>query len=103
MGHQSTFGVAGKWLNLHDQVSPLIFSCILGELFTREPIFRGNTDAMQLDVISKCCGTPCPANWPLVTKLPQFSSFKPKRQYNRRLREDFKLFVELILCSKSVT
>ncbi|KAI1289232.1 Cyclin-dependent kinase 12 [Halotydeus destructor] len=63
--------------------------CILGELFTREPIFRGNHEAMQLDVISKCCGTPCPADWPTVIHLPQWGMFKPKKQYRRRLREDF--------------
>ena len=35
------------------------------------------------------CGTPCPANWPDVIKLPGFASLKPKKQYRRRIREDF--------------
>ncbi|XP_076348573.1 uncharacterized protein LOC143246204 isoform X2 [Tachypleus tridentatus] len=38
--------------------------CILGELFTRKPIFQANQEMTQLEVISRLCGTPCPANWP---------------------------------------
>jgi cyclin-dependent kinase 12/13 len=40
-------------------------------------------------VISRLCGTPCPANWPDVIHLPGFSNLKPKKQYRRRLREEF--------------
>ncbi|ESP01781.1 hypothetical protein LOTGIDRAFT_139146 [Lottia gigantea] len=63
--------------------------CILGELFTRKPIFQANQEFPQLELISKTCGSPCPANWPDVIKLPLFHTFKPKRQYRRRLREEF--------------
>lgn len=69
--------------------SLFVCSVILGELFTKEPIFKGNTEPMQLDVIAKCCGTPCPANWPQVIHLPHWATFKPKKQHRRRLREDF--------------
>ena len=40
-------------------------------------------------VISRLCGTPCPANWPEVINLPGFASVKPKKQYRRRVREEF--------------
>ena len=40
-------------------------------------------------VISRLCGTPCPANWPDVIHLPGFASIKPKKQYRRRVREEF--------------
>ncbi|XP_067649795.1 cyclin-dependent kinase 12-like isoform X2 [Haliotis asinina] len=63
--------------------------CILGELFTRKPIFAAVQEFAQLELISKTCGSPCPANWPDVIKLPLFHTFKPKRQYRRRLREEF--------------
>ena len=43
----------------------------------------------QLMVISKLCGTPCPANWPSVIQLPGFANLKPKKQHRRRIREDF--------------
>ncbi|XP_060065103.1 cyclin-dependent kinase 12-like [Ylistrum balloti] len=63
--------------------------CILGELFTRKPIFQAQTEQNQLELISKTCGSPCPAVWPEVIKLPLFHTFKPKKQYRRRLREEF--------------
>lgn len=63
--------------------------CILGELFIRKPIFQAQTEQNQLELISKTCGSPCPAVWPEVIKLPLFHTFKPKKQYRRRLREEF--------------
>lgn len=40
-------------------------------------------------VISRLCGTPCPANWPAVIDLPGFAGLKPRKQYRRRVREEF--------------
>ncbi|KAL8610111.1 hypothetical protein ACOMHN_024577 [Nucella lapillus] len=71
--------------------------CILGELFTREPIFKAKEELAQLELISRTCGTPCPANWPNVIKLPLFHAFKPKRQHRRRLREEFCFIPQLAL------
>ena len=44
-------------------------------------------------VISRLCGTPCPANWPEVIHLPGFQQLKPKKQYRRRVREEFSLLM----------
>ncbi|XP_037550089.1 cyclin-dependent kinase 13 isoform X1 [Nematolebias whitei] len=63
--------------------------CILGELFTKKPIFQANQELAQLELISRICGSPCPAFWPDVIKLPFFNTMKPKKQYRRRLREEF--------------
>ncbi|XP_031723643.1 cyclin-dependent kinase 12 isoform X1 [Anarrhichthys ocellatus] len=63
--------------------------CILGELFTKKPIFQANQELLQLELISRLCGSPCPAAWPDVIKLPLFNTMKPKKQYRRRLREEF--------------
>lgn len=52
-------------------------------------IFQANTELMQLDTISRLCGTPTPAVWPSIVSLPQFHTFKPKKIYRRRLREEF--------------
>lgn len=46
-------------------------------------------------MISRLCGSPCPAVWPDVIKLPLFNTMKPKKQYRRRLREEFALYVEM--------
>ncbi|KAM9296152.1 cyclin-dependent kinase 12 [Gastrophryne carolinensis] len=63
--------------------------CILGELFTKKPVFQANQELAQLELISRLCGSPCPAVWPDVIKLPYFNTMKPKKQYRRRLREEF--------------
>jgi len=63
--------------------------CILGELFAKKPLFQANEDFQQLMVISRLCGTPCPANWPKVIHLPGFANLKPKKQHRRKVREDF--------------
>jgi len=67
--------------------------CILGELFVKKPLFQGNEEFAQLMVISRLCGTPCPAVWPDVIHLPGFQNLKPKKQYKRRVREDFQLLM----------
>ncbi|XP_022079764.1 LOW QUALITY PROTEIN: cyclin-dependent kinase 13-like [Acanthaster planci] len=65
--------------------------CILGELFTRKPIFQANQEIAQLELISRICGTPAPAVWPEVIRLPLFHTIKPKKNYNRKLRDEFAL------------
>ncbi|VDQ05447.1 unnamed protein product [Trichobilharzia regenti] len=64
-------------------------SCILGEMFTRRPMFQASEEVEQLEVISRICGFPDPAIWPNVEKLPFYSTMKPKRMYRRRLREEY--------------
>lgn len=44
---------------------------------------------MQLDRISRVCGTPTPAVWPSVINLPLFHTLKPNKLQRRRVREDF--------------
>lgn len=44
---------------------------------------------MQLDIISRLCGSPTPAVWPSVIKLPGWHTIKPKKIYRRRLRDEF--------------
>lgn len=63
--------------------------CILGELFLKRPLFPANAEMAQLDRISQTCGTPTPAVWPSVIRLPLFHVLKPKKVHRRRLREDF--------------
>jgi len=63
--------------------------CILGELFVKKPLFQANEEFAQLMMISRLCGTPTPAVWPEVINLPGFQSLKPKKQYKRRVREEF--------------
>ena len=50
---------------------------------------QGNVELMQLESISLLCGTPTPAVWPSVIKLPLWHTLKPKKPHRRRLREEF--------------
>jgi len=63
--------------------------CILGELFLKKPLFQANGEMMQLEMISRMCGTPTPAVWPSVIELPLWHTLKPKKTHRRRLREEF--------------
>ncbi|MGH0132014.1 UNVERIFIED_CONTAM: hypothetical protein FKN15_071515 [Acipenser sinensis] len=47
------------------------------------------TPAIDVWSCGRICGSPCPAIWPDVIKLPYFNTMKPKKQYRRRLREEF--------------
>ena len=38
---------------------------------------------------SRVCGTPTPAEWPDVIKLPFFQNFKFKKIYRRRVKEEY--------------
>lgn len=63
--------------------------CILGELFVKKPIFQASQELLQLDAISRVCGSPTPAEWPDVIYLPHFKTMKLKKNYRRRLKEEF--------------
>jgi len=65
--------------------------CIVGELFTKEPLFKGSKEMEQIDLISRVCGSPTPENWTNVDQLPHYGKLRPQR-HKRRLREDFAYF-----------
>ncbi|XP_050432560.1 cyclin-dependent kinase 12-like [Adelges cooleyi] len=60
--------------------------CILGELFVKKNMFHGKDEFDQLELISQLCGSPCPANWPNVTKLPLWQFISQKKLHSRKLR-----------------
>ncbi len=53
-------------------------------------LLQANDEFQQLMVISRLCGTPCPANWPDVIQLPGFANLKPKKTHRRKVRERFR-------------
>ncbi|XP_012567400.1 uncharacterized protein [Cicer arietinum] len=44
--------------------------CIMGELFSKVPLFKGKTEIEQLDKIFRTLGTPDEKIWPGLSKLP---------------------------------
>ncbi|KAI0773357.1 Pkinase-domain-containing protein [Irpex lacteus] len=63
--------------------------CIMLELFTKKPIFQGNDEIHQLDVIYKILGTASPERWPGVNSLPWYELVKPKEFIPNHFRELF--------------
>jgi len=67
----------------------LRYSCIMLELFIRKPVFQGNDEIHQLEVIFNTMGTPHAENWPGLGGLPWYELVKPKVDYPSRLVEMF--------------
>lgn len=44
---------------------------------------------MQLDLISRVCGSPVPSCWPGVINLPHWGTLKQKKIHRRKLRDEF--------------
>lgn len=59
------------------------------ELYTKKPVFQGNDEIHQLDVIYKIFGTPTPERWPDVLNLPWYELVKPKESMPNRFRHYF--------------
>jgi len=81
--------------------------CILGEMFTKRPLFRARSEQDQLEVICRICGSPNPDNWPNVVNLSLYSSLIEynKKKYPRIVRKEFCYFPEhaLDLVDKTLT
>ncbi|VDN54878.1 unnamed protein product [Dracunculus medinensis] len=63
--------------------------CILGELYTKKPLFQEYTEMEQLETIAKLCGTPSPENWPEVIRLPLYHTYRPRKTYPRIIKDTF--------------
>lgn len=74
------------------------------ELFTSKPIFQGNDEIHQLQVVYDILGPPSPSDWPGLTELPWYELIKTKKSSKGGLRELFKksVFRILWLCNASI-
>jgi len=63
--------------------------CIMLELFTKKPVFQGNDEIHQLDVIYRIIGTPTPERWAGVLELPWYELVKPREVIPNHFRELF--------------
>lgn len=63
------------------------------ELFTKRPVFQGNDEIHQLDVMYKVLGTPNSARWPGVTGMPWYELIKPREDIPSPFKDLFKKFV----------
>eukprot|EP00048_Salpingoeca_helianthica_P010785 m.154818 g.154818 ORF g.154818 m.154818 type:complete len:926 (+) comp15138_c7_seq1:56-2833(+) len=63
--------------------------CILGELFESRPILRTDTELEQLEAVFRLCGSPTPETWPGVAALPHYATCRVRKDYPRRIAEQF--------------
>jgi cyclin-dependent kinase 12/13 len=70
-------------------LTPLSLGCIFGELLENRPMFPGERELDQLDLIFSLCGTPSKEIWPSAMKLSGWSEVESKKPYKRVLREKF--------------
>ncbi|KAJ3576168.1 hypothetical protein NP233_g578 [Leucocoprinus birnbaumii] len=63
--------------------------CIMLELFTKKPVFQGNDEIHQLEVIHRILGTPTIERWPTLVDLPWYELAKPRDEIPNRFRDIF--------------
>lgn len=65
--------------------------CIMLELYCKKPVFQGNDEIHQLDVIYKILGTPTTKDWPSLSDMPWYELIKPKPKdaFRNRFRDIF--------------
>lgn len=69
------------------QIDVWSIGCIFIELAVGENLLRGETEPRQLEKIYELCGSPSPSTWPEVDKLQYWKDMKPKRMFERRLKD----------------
>lgn len=67
------------------------------ELFTKKPVFQGNDEIHQLDVIYKIFGTPVVERWPGLNDLPWYELVKPREAIPDRFRELFRKYAIILI------
>lgn len=61
--------------------------CIMAELWTKSPIFQGNTEQSQLSLICHLCGSITPDVWPGVDSLELYTRMEFPKGMSRKLKE----------------
>eukprot|EP01084_Bolivina_argentea_P179598 310330_1 len=70
------------------QIDVWSLGCIMGELYLKKPLFRGNNHLHQLQVIFYFCGTPHDLSWIKMNDAKQWISQLPKHK-KRDFQKEF--------------
>lgn len=62
--------------------------CIMGELWTRTPILKGNTEQTQLKLISQLCGSITPEIWPNVVNLELYNNLLSIKENKQKVNSE---------------
>jgi cyclin-dependent kinase 12/13 len=60
-------------------------------MFYRRPVFPGNSELEQFELVSKVCGSLTPDVWPHVVRTPLYHTFSLSTVYRRDLAYAFAL------------
>lgn len=94
MDQRSTCGVQGTlFACLPFFAYSFICRCIMLELFCKKPVFQGNDEINQLEVIYRIMGTPTVECWPGLIHMPWYELVKPKDMIRNRFRDLFQKYV----------
>lgn len=63
--------------------------CIMLELFTKKPVFQGEHELNQLELIWRVLGTPTVQRWEGLDKMPWYELVKPKEVIENHFRVMF--------------
>ena len=63
--------------------------CIFGEMLIGNPIFCGQSEIEQIDLIVKLLGTPEESDWPGLNNLKFFNMFSLKQNSKKNLKNNF--------------
>ena len=74
---------AGFLTFIFTQIYNYLKSCFFGELLLGKPLFPGEKESRQLEIIYEKCGSPEEDIWPGVKSLPYFPELGPKKPYQR--------------------
>lgn len=63
--------------------------CIMLELFCKKPVFQGNDEINQLEVVYRFLGTPTVECWPGLIHMPWYELVRPRDEIRNRFRDLF--------------
>lgn len=66
---------------------------IMLELFTKKPVFQGNDEIHQLEVIYRILGTATTDRWPGLADMPWYELVKPKEIFRNYFRAAFQKYM----------
>ena len=73
------------------QIDVWSLGCIMGEMYYKKPLFRGNNHLHQLQVIFYYCGTPNNLNWVKMNDAKQWIAQLPKHQ-KKNFKKEFSFY-----------
>jgi len=95
-GEVDIWGIGYAFFFLHSfHLFIMLFSCVLGEMFTRKPILPGTSDLDQVEKIFFLCGAPNQHNWPYFDRLPGCEGVTRFDNHPRRLKTTYDMCVGL--------